>query len=116
MSNKTYDDFADAFYNLKIENSNISYGKISLSTGILESTINALVNRKRANPPSNVVIKKIADFFKVKPQYFYEYRLRQLLEYIDNNREFLDYCLKQSKNYLLKKNTNHKKYIIKNDI
>lgn len=108
MTNKTYDDFADAFYKLKIENGDISYGKISLSIGILESTINALVNRKRANPPSNLVIKKISDFFKVKPQYFYEYRLRQLLEYIDSNREFLDYCLKQINKY--------KKVITKNDI
>lgn len=99
MTNKTYDDFADAFYKLKKDNGDISYGKISLSIGILESTINALVNRKRANPPSDEIINKIAKYFKIKPEYFYEYRLKKLLEYIDSNREFLDDCLKQARKY-----------------
>ena len=103
MTNKTYDDFADAFYKLKKENGDISYGKISISLGIVESTINALVNRKRANPPSDEMIKKIAKFFSVKPDYFYEYRLKQLIDFINSNREFLDLCLKHSKKY--KKNT-----------
>ena len=97
MSKKTYEDFANAFYQLKIDNNDVSYGKISLSIGVLESTINALVNRKRSRPPTDKVIKKIADYFNVKPEYFYEYRLKQLLHYIDNNREFMDDCLKQSK-------------------
>jgi len=99
MSKKDYEDFANAFYQLKIDNNDISYGKISLSIGMLVSTINALVNRKRATPPSDEVIKKIAKFFDVKPEYFYEYRLKKLLEYIDSNREFLDDCIKQSKKY-----------------
>ena len=45
------------------------------------------------------VIKKIADFFNVTSDYFYEYRLNKLLNYIDKNREFLDYSLKQSRKY-----------------
>ncbi len=73
--------------------------KIAMATGILEATINALANRRRANPPSDEVIKKISDFFHVTPDYFYEHRLNKLLCYINNNREFLDYCLKQSKKY-----------------
>ena len=104
MTKKTYEDFANAFYQLKIDHNDVSYGKISLSVGILESTINALVNRKRAKPPSDKVIKKISDYFKVKPEYFYEYRLKKLLEYIDSNREFLDDCLRQSKKYNKKNN------------
>ena len=99
MSKKSYEDFANTFYQLKVDHDDISYGKISLSVGILESTLNALVNRKRSKPPTDKVIKKIADYFQVKSEYFYEYRLKQLLQYIDSNREFLDDCLKQSKKY-----------------
>ena len=66
---------------------------------MLESTINALANRKRANPPLDEVLNKIAKYFKIKPEYFYEYRLKILLEFIDSNREFLDHCLRQSKKY-----------------
>ena len=99
MSKKDYEDFANAFYQLKKDNGDVSYGKISLSIGMLESTINALANRKRANPPSDEVLNKIAKYFKIKPEYFYEYRLKKLLEYIDSNREFLDDCLKQSRKY-----------------
>ena len=99
MTKKTYEDFANAFYQLKKDNGDISYGKISLSVGILESTINALANRKRAKPPSDEVLKKISNYFKVKPEYFYEYRLKKLLEFIDSNREFLDHCLRHSKKY-----------------
>ncbi len=47
----------------------------------------------------NTQLKKIADFFHITPEYFYEYRLKKLLDYIDNNREFLDHCLRQSKKY-----------------
>ncbi len=91
MSKKSYEDFANAFYQLKKDNGDISYGKISLATNILEATINALANRRRANPPTKEVLKKIADFFHVTPDFFYEYRLKKLLDYIDNNREFLEY-------------------------
>lgn len=70
-----------------------------MATSILEATINALANRRRANPPTDEVIKKIADFFHVTPDYFYEYRLKKLLNYIDKNRDFLDYSLKQTKKY-----------------
>lgn len=99
MSKITYEDFANAFYQLKKDNNDVSYGKISLSVGILESTINALANRKRARPPSDEVLNKIAKYFKIKPEYFYEYRLKKMLKFTDENREFLDDCLKQSKKY-----------------
>lgn len=99
MSKKSYEDFANAFYQLKKDHGDISYGKISISTGIVESSINALANRRRSNPPSEIILKKIANFFEIKPEYFYEYRLKQLLEYIDSNREFLDDCLKQTRKY-----------------
>jgi len=57
MNKKCYEDFANAFYQLKKDNSDISYGKISISTGILESTINALANRRRSKPPSDEILR-----------------------------------------------------------
>lgn len=50
MIKKSYEDFVNAFYQLKKDNGDISYGKISLATSILEATINSLANRHRANP------------------------------------------------------------------
>lgn len=70
-----------------------------MATRILEDTVNAPANRCRVNPPSDEVLKKIADYFHVIPDYFYEYRLQKLQKYIDENREFLDECLKQSKKF-----------------
>ena len=67
MSNKTYEDFANAFYQLKKDNNDVSYGKISLSIGILESTINALANRKRANPPSDANSGLSGHLFRIYP-------------------------------------------------
>ena len=101
---RTYKDFADALYELKKKNYDISYGRIAQKTGILEATINALANRRRANPPSDEVIKKIAECFNVKPDYFYEWRLKRHMEFIDNNRQFLDRCEQESKKYIKRKN------------
>ena len=96
---KTYRDFADALFELKKINDDISYGRISQKTGILEATVNALANRRRANPPKEEVMKKLADLFNVEPDYFYENRLNRLLEIMDKDREFVDYCLRQSKKF-----------------
>ena len=96
---KTYKDFADALYELKKINGDISYGRISQKTGILEATVNALANRRRANPPKEEVMKKLADLFNVEPDYFYENRLNKLLEIMDKDREFVDYCLRQYKKF-----------------
>jgi hypothetical protein len=40
---------------------------------MVEHTVKALVNRKRAKPHSYEVIKIIAKIFNVKPEYFYDY-------------------------------------------
>jgi transcriptional regulator with XRE-family HTH domain len=97
--NKTYKDFSDALYELKKINGDISYGRIAQKTGILEATINALANRRRANAPDDDVIQKIADCFNVTADYFYEWRLKKFLEFVDKNRDFLDHCEKIRKGY-----------------
>jgi hypothetical protein len=43
--------------------------------------------------------KEFADFFHVTEDYFYEYRLKRMLEFLDKNREFLDHCEKESRKY-----------------
>jgi len=103
MIRKTYKDFADALYELKKIHDDISYGRISQKTGILEATVNALANRRRANPPKADVIKKIADLFNVRPEYFYEHRLRKVLDYINNNRKFLDVIERAMRKYKAEK-------------
>lgn len=96
---RTYKDFSDALFELKKENHDISYGRIAQKTGILEATINALANRRRANPPTDEVIKKVADCFNVRVEYFYEWRLKRFLEYVNENRDFLDHCEKVRRGY-----------------
>lgn len=96
---KTYKDFGEAVYELKKKNYDISYGRIARKTGLLEATVNALINRRRANPPEDEVMKKIADCFNVPPQYFYEWRLKRFLEYLNNNRELLDDCEKTMRKF-----------------
>ena len=96
---RSYKDFADAMFELKKANYDISYGRIAHKTGLLEATVNALANRRRANPPSEDVMLKIAECFNVKPEYFYEWRLTKFLKFLDENRDFLDHCEKLKKNY-----------------
>jgi transcriptional regulator with XRE-family HTH domain len=96
---RTYKDFCDAFYELKKKNYDISYGRIAKKTGILEATVTALANRRRAHPPADEVIIAIAAAFNVRPDYFYDWRLKRFLEFINENRDFLDNCEKIRKGY-----------------
>jgi len=96
---RTYKDFGDALLELKEKNYNISFGRIAGKTGLLEATVTALANRRRANPPSDEVMIKIAECFNVRPEYFYEWRLKRFLELLDSNREILDQVEKITKGY-----------------
>jgi len=98
MGKKTYKSFGDAIDELRM-GAGLSYDRLSLEVGIAQSYLYHIVNRRKASAPKNEIIKSLADFFHVDPGYFYEYRLRQLLEFIDQNREFVDYCLRQSKKF-----------------
>lgn len=99
MKSKTYKDFGDAFLELKENFPDISYGKIARELEITDSYAWNLPNRRRRSPIPRKYLIKLAEVFRVKPAYFYEFRLQELLEFIDNNRRFLDYCLRQSKKF-----------------
>ena len=53
----------------------------------------------KRNLPSYEQMKEFSDFFHVTEEYFYEFRLKRMLEFIDKNREFLDHCEKESKKF-----------------
>ena len=99
MKNKTYKNFGDAFLELKEMFPSISYGKIARELEITDSYAWNLPNRRRTSPIPKKILVELAKVFKVKPSYFYEYRLQELLYFIDINRRFLDYCLRQSKKF-----------------
>jgi len=99
MKSKTYKNFGDAFLELKENFPNISYGKIARELDITDSYAWNLPNRRRKSPIPKKILTGIAKIFRVKPSYFYEYRLYELLDFIDNNRRFLDHCLRQAKKY-----------------
>lgn len=99
MKNKTYKNFTDAFLELKELFPRISYGSIARELDITDSYAWDLPNRRRKSPIPKKMLIKLANVFRIKPNYFYEFRLQELLGFIDKNRKFLDYCLRQSVKY-----------------
>jgi transcriptional regulator with XRE-family HTH domain len=93
---KTYKDFGEALDILRVEH-DLSYDRLSLALGIANSYVYHMINRRTKNAPSDDIIKKVADYFNLEPEYFYEYRLRKHLEMLDKDREFLDHCEKESR-------------------
>ena len=93
---KTYLDFGVAMDELR-KKAGVSFDTMSFKIGIAQSYLWGLANRRKANMPKEELIEKIADYFHLSPSYFYEWRLRKFLDYIDNNRDFLDHCLRQAK-------------------
>ncbi|MEA2016392.1 MAG: helix-turn-helix transcriptional regulator [Actinomycetota bacterium] len=93
----TIKDFYLAFRDLK-NKQNLSLGQISIRTGLSKSFLSDIMNNK-VLPPKDEFIEKIARAFGVDPDYFFEYRLRRLNDFISKNRDFLGYCIKGSLNY-----------------
>ena len=87
--NYTVEDFYLAFKDLK-EKQNLSLGQISIKTGLSKSFLSDIMNKK-VLPPKDEFIEKIAKALSVEPEYFFEYRLRRLNDYINENRDFLDH-------------------------
>ena len=93
----TVKDFHVAFKELK-EKQKLSLGQIAIKTGLSKSFLSDIMNNK-VLPPKDEFIEKIAKAFGVDPNYFFEYRLRRLIDFINKNRDFLSYCVKESLSY-----------------
>ena len=85
----TIKDFYLAFKDLK-EKLNLSLGQIAIKTGLSKSFLSDIMNNK-VLPPKDEFIEKIAKALGVEPDYFFEYRLRRLNDFINENRDFLDH-------------------------
>ena len=94
--NKSYDDFGIALEKLR-KKAEVSYDTVSFKIQVASSYIWNLVHMRRSTLPKDDIMKKIAEYFNRDPSYFYEWRLKRFLEFIDNNRDFLDHCLRQAK-------------------
>jgi len=93
----TVKDFYLAFRDLK-KKQNLSLGQISIRTDLSKSFLSDIMNNK-VLPPKDEFMEKIAKALGVDPDYFFEYRLRRLNDFINKNRDFLSYCIKGSLNY-----------------
>lgn len=106
---KTYKDFGPALDELRA-NDELSYqefadmlnSKLKLKKKLKKGNIYAMINRRKASAPDNRIIEYFAEFFGIMPEYFYEYRLRKMLDLVDKNREYLDYCQKEFDKWLKK--------------
>ncbi len=96
----TNKNFGDALKNLK-DNKGWSYTQISIKTGLSAPYLNDLVNKKKL-PPLDKNIEKISKAFGINPDYFFEYRLRRFIEYLNENRGLLKELYSKIKS---KKNT-----------
>jgi len=85
---KNYTDksFHIAFKDLK-EKLNLSLGQISIKTGLSKSFLSDIINNK-VLPPKDKFIEKIARALGVEPEYFFEYRLMDILVKSDTDSGF----------------------------
>lgn len=95
--NRTNENFHIAFRELK-DKLNLSLGYISIKTGLSKAFLSDIMNNK-VLAPKDEFIERIAIVFGVEPDYFFEYRLRRLTEFIRENRDFLDECIERKLEY-----------------
>lgn len=95
--NRTNENFHIAFKDLK-EKLNLSLGHIAIKTGLSKSFLSDIMNNK-VLPPKDEFIERIALVLEVEPDYFFEYRLRRLTEFIRENRDFLDEYMERKLEY-----------------
>lgn len=98
MKNKTYLDFGEALEELR-QNARVSYDTIAFKILHPQSYVYGLCTKRKRTMPRDEQFKEFADFFHVTGEYFYEWRLKKILEFVDKNREFLDHCEKEMKKY-----------------
>lgn len=107
---RSYRNFRDDFLALKEQHPELSYGKLARMLKWSDSYMYNLVNRYRASFIPKKKMAEIAKIFHVAPEYFFEYRLQNLIEDIQREPESLDYAQKavnrfQSDNKLVKRET-----------
>ena len=88
---KTYKTFGEAVDGLRVE-ADLSYDRFSLGVGIANSYLYHIINRRQKTAPKDDIIKKIATFFHVEPEYCFEYRLRKHVEMLEKTPKLLDKC------------------------
>lgn len=93
---KTYEDFGIILEKLKNE-SGSAYERMGIEINMNPSTLQRMAKTRAVKLPDYDVMEKVAKYFHLVPHFFYEYRLRRLLDFIDENRKFLDHCLRQAK-------------------
>ena len=89
----TIEDFGDALIGL-ISEKKFTYGQVG-SMSKLSATYIFDIAKKKVQPPKDENLIKIAKTLGVKPEYFFEYRLRRLINLISDNREYLDLFLNE---------------------
>lgn len=94
---RTNENFHIAFRELK-DKLNLSLGHISIKTGLSKAFLSDIMNNK-VLAPKDEFIERIAVVLGVEPDYFFEYRLRRLTEFIRENRDFLDEYIERKLEY-----------------
>lgn len=98
MIKKTYKDMGEAIEELR-QNARVSYDTIAFGIRRAQSYVYGICTRRKRQMPTDEQMQEFADFFHVQIEYFYEYRLKRMLEFINKNREFLDHCEKETKKF-----------------
>ena len=93
---KTYEDFGIILEKLKNEHGS-AYERMGIDINMNPSTLQRIAKTRAVKLPEYIVMEKVAGYFHLEPNFFYEYRLRKLLDFIDKNRKYLDHCLRQAK-------------------
>lgn len=91
----TREDFGNALKDI-MRKRELSYNQLSYKCGLSGQYLNQIVNRKSL-PPKDENLIKIAKALEIEPEYFFEYRLRILINLLNDAREYLDPFLKEIK-------------------
>lgn len=95
---KTYEDFGIILEKLKNE-SGSAYERMGIEINMNPSTLQRMAKTRAVKLPDYDVMEKVAKYFHLDPEFFYEYRLRKVLDYIDENRKFLNVVERAKRNY-----------------
>ena len=68
---KTYKNFGEAVDELRVQ-ADLSYDRMALKINMTSSYLYSIINRRLAEGPKDDIIIKIAEFFNLKPEYFYK--------------------------------------------